>query len=178
MIWFATILSVALASATICTAQTPTFEVASVKPAQPGVTGRSFTQRAGGGLVTSNATIRMLIAFAYQVMPEEISGGPPWAESDGFDIDAKGTGAKVPPSEFRQMIQSLLAERFHLKMHREQRELTIYVLVQAKNRAKLVEATDRSPEASLRIEGPGVMTGVATMSALATVLMRPLQRKV
>jgi uncharacterized protein (TIGR03435 family) len=118
------------------------------------------------------------MAFAYQVMPEEISGGPSWAESDGFDIDAKGTGAKVPPSEFRQMIQTLLAERFHLKMHREQRPLTVYVLVQAKNRAKLVEATDRSPEASLRIEGPGVMTGVATMPALATVLMRPLQRKV
>jgi len=171
-------LSTCMAFATICAAQTPAFQVASIKPSQPDATGRSFTQRPGGGLVTSNATIRMLMAFAYQVMPEEISGGPAWAESDGFDIDAKGAGPKVLPSEFRQMIQTLLAERFHLKMHREQRELTVYVLVQATNRAKLVEATDRSPDASLRIEGPGVITGVATMPALATVLMRPLQRKV
>jgi len=94
MVGIGRMLSMGLAFAIICAAQTPTFEVASIKPAQPGATGRSFTQRPGGGLVTSNATIRMLMAFAYQVMPEEISGGPPWAESDGFDIDAKGTGPR------------------------------------------------------------------------------------
>jgi uncharacterized protein (TIGR03435 family) len=172
------VLSAGLAFAAICAAQKATFEVASVKPTQPGVTGRSFTQRPGGGLVTSNATIRMLMAFAYQVMPEEISGGPPWVESDGFDIDAKGAAPKLTQSQFREMIQSLLAERFQLKMHRETRELTVYVLVQAKNGAKLVEAIDDNPEASLRIQGPGQMSGVATLPALATTLMRPLRRKV
>src|SRR5215472_17847283 len=115
MFRFGRMLSMGLALAPICAAQTPTFEVASIKPAQPGATGRSFTQRPGGGLVTSNATIRMLMAFAYQVMPEEISGGPSWAESDGFDIDAKAMIPKVTQPQFRQMIQSLLAERFQLK---------------------------------------------------------------
>jgi uncharacterized protein (TIGR03435 family) len=163
----------------ICIAQEPEFEVASVKPARPGVTGRSFTQSPGGTLTTSNATVKMLIAFAYQVMPEQILGGPSWLESDGFDIEAKGAGPKITQSQFREMIQSLLKERFQLAAHRATKELPIYALVQTRNGAKLVEARDENSEVSMRIEGPGKMTGVkATMSMLASTLSRPLQRKV
>lgn len=126
MIGIARILTVALTSEVICGAQTAKFEVASVKPAKTEANCRSFTQKPGGGLVTANATVKMLIAFAYQVMPEEISGGPTWVETDGFDIDAKGADAKVSQAQFREMIQNLLPERFGLKTHRETRELTVW----------------------------------------------------
>ena len=100
-------------------------------------------------------------------------------ESDGFDIDAKAAEPKATQAQFRQMIQSLLADRFQLKVHRSTKELSIYALVLAKNGPKLVEAKNDDPEVSMRIEGPGQMTGVkATMAMLATTLSRPLQRKV
>jgi uncharacterized protein (TIGR03435 family) len=168
-----------LAVGVICRAQAPEFEVASIKPSPPGAGGRSFTQSPGGRLTTSNASLKMLIAFAYQVMPEQVAGGPAWVESDGFDIETKGTSANVTQSQFRQMILGLLMERFHMTARRETRELPVYSLVQAKNGAKLKEASDDNPNVGVRIEAPGQMTGVkATMAMLATALFRPLQRKV
>jgi uncharacterized protein (TIGR03435 family) len=168
-----------LAIAASSTAQAPEFEVASIKLTVPGATSRSFTESPGGRLTTSNATLKSLIAFAYQVMPEQIAGGPAWLKSDGFDIQAKAADPNVTPAQFRQSIQSLLTERFHLAVHRETRELPVYALVQAKNGAKLVEARDDTSEVSLRIEGPGQIKGVkATMPMLANTLIRPLRRKV
>ena len=90
----------------ICGAQEQVFEVASVKPAQPDVTARSLTHNPGARLTTSNATVKMLVMLAYQVMPDQISGGPNWLESDGFDIDAKGADPKATQAQFRQMIQA------------------------------------------------------------------------
>lgn len=168
-----------LIAGVICGAQAAEFEVASVKPARSEAAGRSFTQSPGGRLTTSNATVKMLIAFAYQVMPHQIQGGPPWLESDGFDIEAKAADSKVTQLQFRQMIQRLLAERFQLATHRVTKELPVYALVQARKGVKLVQARDDSPEVSMKIVGAGQMTGVkATMPMLATVLSRPLQRKV
>ena len=170
---------VALFFAAACGAQAPAFEVASVKPARPDATARSLTQNPGARLTTSNATVKMLIMLAYQVMPDQILGGPKWLESDGFDIDAKGADPGVTQAQFRHMIQSLLADRFQLKVHRSTKELPVYALVLAKNGPKLAEAKDDDPEVSMRIEGPGQMTGVkATMSMFASALSRPLQRQV
>ena len=72
-----------------------------------------------------------------------------------------------------------MADRFQLKVHRSTKEISIYALVLAKNGPKLTEAKDDDPEVSMRIEGPGQMTGVkATMSMFASTLSRPLQRHV
>jgi hypothetical protein len=66
----------------------PAFEAASIKPSPPGAAERSLTHRPGGRLVTANATLRMLILLAYQVLPFQLAGGPDWMESAGFDIDS------------------------------------------------------------------------------------------
>jgi len=170
---------VALFFIPVCGAQEQAFEVASVKPSRPEVMERSLSRQPGARLTASNATVKMLIMLAYQVMPDQISGGPNWFESDGFDIDAKGTDPNASQGQFRKMVQSLLADRFQLKVHRSTRELSIYALMPAKNGPKLVEAKDDDAEVSMRIEGPGEMTGVkATMSMFASTLSRPLRRKV
>jgi len=122
--------------------------------------------------------VKMLVFLAYQVMPFQVAGGPAWLQSDGFDIEAKAADPKTTRHQFQQMIQRLLAERFHLRYHLETKEAPVYSLVVAKNGTKLVAARDDDPEVSMR-NGRGEMTGVrATMSMFAAALSRPLERKV
>jgi uncharacterized protein (TIGR03435 family) len=79
----------------------------------------------------------MLIRQAYQVQDFQMAGGPGWIDSDRFDIDARAGVdiAPVPPGTIgpmQLMIQSLLADRFQLKVHRETREQPIYSLALAR----------------------------------------------
>ena len=70
-----------------------TFEAASIKPSQPASADRQITgfQTPGGGrLNTFGASLRMLITFAYDVKDFQVSGGPGWANSQTYDIVAKG----------------------------------------------------------------------------------------
>jgi uncharacterized protein (TIGR03435 family) len=161
------------------TAFAQTFDVASVKPSPSGSAGRSLTEHPGARLTTSGATVKMLIFLAYQLMPDQVSGGPAWVESDSFDIDARAADPKVTRAEFRQMVQNLLADRFQLKVHRATKELPVYALVVARNGPKLVDAKNDDGDAGMRIEGPGRMTGVkATMPMFANTLSKPLRRHV
>ena len=156
----------------------PAFEVVSVKPSRPDATERSLTHQTAGRLETSNATLKMLVFLAYQVMPYQLTGGPKWLASDGFDIQAKAANPNATPAEFRQMVQALLRDRFAFACHRETRELPIYELVAAKGGAKLPADTSDNPEVTMR-NGRSEMTAVkATMDMLAGALTRPLQRKV
>jgi len=160
-------------------AQTAAFDVVSIKPALPDAGERSLSELPGPRLTTNNATLRMLVMFAYKTMPDQISGGPSWVESDGFDVDAKASNPKATPAQLRQMVQAMLADRFQLQVHRATRELPIYALVQAKGGMKLAVSHDETGNIGVRIEGPGRVTGVrGTMAMLAGALSKPLQRQV
>ena len=94
----------------------------------------------GGRLVCKGCDLHFLVAQAFDVRYFQVSGGPSWRDDQRFDIDAKppSTAAsshlmpddpRVPPSEEqRQMLRSLLIERFRLKYHRESGEAAIYLL--------------------------------------------------
>jgi uncharacterized protein (TIGR03435 family) len=99
----------------------------------------------------------LLVATAYNLQvghENEIIGAPDWAvqQSHRFEVQAKiepSTYAdmqRMTPAQQRQQIQlmeqSLLAERFKLKVHFETRVLPVYALVIAKGGAKLTEARD------------------------------------
>jgi uncharacterized protein (TIGR03435 family) len=170
---------VALLSMSLCFAQGPSFDVASIKSSEPETAGRSLTRNPGARLTTSNATLKMLILFAWQVMPDQISGGPSWFDSDGFDIEARGADPNATQAQFRQMVQALLADRFQLRVHTQMEERPVYLLTPAKNGAKIREANDDTSEVSMRIEGPGRMTAVkATMPMFASALSKPLGGRV
>jgi uncharacterized protein (TIGR03435 family) len=155
-----------------------TFEVASIKPAPPDADERSVSRDPGARLTTSNATLKQLLLLAYQLMPFQVSGGPDWVASDGFDIEAKAGNPKATQEQFRQMVQTLLADRFQVKAHFSTKEMPIYALAVARNGPKLIASKDDSSEVSMR-NGRGEMTGVnATMAMFALALSRPLQRKV
>jgi uncharacterized protein (TIGR03435 family) len=119
-------------------AQAPAFEVASVKPTRSGEPTINIRQRPGGGFSAHNAPLRMLLTYAYNIRPHQLSGAPAWTSDARFDIEAKSEGAS--PAQVRQMLQTLLAERFHLSAHRETREQPGYALVVAKGGPRLRES--------------------------------------
>lgn len=109
----------------------PSFEAASVKLNTDNPPNRMQRPLAGGRWSAKNATLAMMIVTAYNVQRYQLVAGPLWMESDGFDIEATaGSDSKIP--QLLLMLQSLLADRFKLAMHRETRELPVYHLVAAK----------------------------------------------
>ncbi len=114
----------------------PAFEAASIKPSAASEQGGGVRAHPGGRLSTQNAPLMILIQTAYSVQRFQIVGGPGWTNSDGYDIEAK-PAVKTNRKEMWLMLQSLLADRFKLTLHREMREQPVYVLTAAKSGLKL-----------------------------------------
>jgi uncharacterized protein (TIGR03435 family) len=134
----------------------PSYEVASIKPDHsndsPALMRAMFTN---DGLTAEGMTAKFLIGLAYNVKDFQVSGGPSWAESERFTVDAKiGLSEieafnKLPPDQRmeqrRLMLQRLLADRFQLKVSHSTKELPIYALVVAKNGPKFTQSTTAPP---------------------------------
>jgi len=137
------------------TSDRPSFEVASVKPNAAGDNRVMIQSMPGGRFRASSVALNMLMTYAYRVRDFQIVGGPDWMRSDRWDIQAKAEEGSVPPSSgppdpsvpdpLALRTQSLLEEQFHLKFHRETRELPLYELVVAKNGPKLQVSEDQTP---------------------------------
>lgn len=119
------------------------FEVATVKPVSPDAkAGRYITMQGSNRFVGKNYTLKLLIAAAYDLNPRTILGGPAWIESDHYDILAVTPGEVRPTrDEQMSMLRNLLADRFSLNFHREQKEFSIYVLEAAKGGPKRKQST-------------------------------------
>lgn len=132
-----------LAVAAAAAAQSPAFEVASVKPSAPDnstpISGIPMVMPVSGGRFTAaNVPLRMLVGIAYEMEDARIVGGPAWQLSKKFDITAKADAAVLrTPKDVAPFLKSLLADRFKLKIHTEMRELPVHVLVVARNDRKL-----------------------------------------
>jgi len=116
------------------------FEVASIKPSNPQNRRVSMDVGPGGRFNATNATVRSLIRFAYQVPDVQISGGPNWINTEPFDIVAT-PGSDASLGQVQKMMQSLIAERFKLTLTRETKILKGYAMVLAKGGSKLREST-------------------------------------
>jgi uncharacterized protein (TIGR03435 family) len=119
------------------------FEVASVTPCKPDTPEPpgehmgmvQFTQP--GGRFHANATsIKYLLEWAYNIQPSQHSGGPSWLGTDRYDIVAKAEGS-VTDAQQKLMVQTLLAERFQLKMHCEKKKLPVFIVSVGKTAPKL-----------------------------------------
>jgi uncharacterized protein (TIGR03435 family) len=174
----------------------PTFDVASVKPNKSG-SGMMRMMVKQDGFSCENISLKNLIASAYVVRQDLISGGPGWVESQGFDVDAKVAAEDVAAMkkligrERNSMLQSLLADRFHLKVHIETKVLPIYDLVVAKGGSKLTEvapadvtaAEDKDPEHAkhpgMMTMGPGMLKGEALqMLSIANQISYVLEKTI
>ncbi len=134
-------------------------------------TTRMFTQDTPDGYHVGNGTLKYLIMDAYNVKWDSIVGGPDWIGATGYDIDAKVTpAADAPPprltgAQRRQMIQSLLADRFKLVVHNETKDAPIYDLELAKGGSKLPITTpnDTFAKGINGLDGNPVSSGYPVM---------------
>jgi uncharacterized protein (TIGR03435 family) len=123
----------------------PSFEVASVKVSAPPPAGVMVINLGGGpgssdpGRITyQGATLRMLIARAYNVKEYQVEG-PQWLDSERYDIMATIPHGESSKEQVALMLQGLLAERFKLALHHESKPLAVYTLSVAKGGPKLKE---------------------------------------
>jgi len=119
------------------------FEVATIKPVSSDEgKGRYIIMRGSDTFVEKDYSLKLMIAAAYNLNPREVSGGPSWVESDRYDILARTPGEVRPThDEQMRMLRNLLADRFKLTFHREQREFSIYELTVDKGGPKLKPST-------------------------------------
>ena len=135
----------------------PAFQVASIKPNASDWSERTHGamgvgDQAGGRMTATNASLMLLIQFAYAphdnpmrghtlpLLASQVIGGPAWINSQGYDIEAKPAG-NTDPKRAWLMMQTLLADRFKLALHRETRQLPVYDLTAARNGLKLPAAS-------------------------------------
>jgi uncharacterized protein (TIGR03435 family) len=154
----------------VCLWAQPSFEVASVKPADPKNRGMALDKLPGGRFIATNVSLRILLKEAYGMRDFQIEGAPQWFDSARWDVSAKSERA-ASDQEMTEMLQSLLAQRFALKLRQEERELQVYVLTAAKNGTKLKEAESGESTIGVRIRGFGHLTATkASMEQLAETL--------
>ncbi len=130
----------------LASAQAPLrFDVAAIKPANPDSNLKGIVEAQGTRLTAIGANVKDLVVFAYDLRPFQVEGGPRLAESARFSIDAKveGTPSK---QQVREMLRSLLSDRFGLTIHHETREQTVYRLT-------------ANPNHKLRPSQPGTRKG-------------------
>jgi uncharacterized protein (TIGR03435 family) len=169
-IGFAVLLNAAFVSA-------QTFAAASIRPSAGQVQfehdGKTVTTP--GHLTMQDVTAATCIKFAYGIQDSQISG-PDWLESEHFDIIAKAD-APVAEDQLKLMMQSLLADRFQLSFHRQNKELSAYAITVAKGGAKLKES---APGTVPYRENSAVGTVVRalTMKEWADFISQPMQTPV
>jgi uncharacterized protein (TIGR03435 family) len=157
-----------------------TFEVASIKPSDPGVRGNTFNYTPGGGLTILNSTLRAIIQSAYDVPGFQIEGGPGWINSERFDVIAKSeAGDRAVVGQTRLKLQALIADRFRLKVRREMRDMRVLALAVGKNGPKLqAAAAKQTVPAGMHMSCGRMMGTDATMENFAHSLTRELGRPV
>lgn len=134
------------------------FEVAVIRLDNAGASpGTSANIYDGGRVQVTNATMRWVIRVAFHLEDRQVVGGPGWLDNDRYDIEAKtGRPEKPTPEQVQPMMQNLLAERFHLKCHRETRQMQVYALVSTGKAApELKQSADGTPTSMNTNGAPG-----------------------
>ena len=119
------------------------FEVASVKKNLSGNQGGSFGARPGGQIIVTNNTLRNIIRNVWNLQDFQIVGGPEWINQDRWDVNAKAPESLIQQQPQQQqpmqqqqqllmMMRTMLADRFQLVVHNENREMPVYAIVLAR----------------------------------------------
>ncbi len=148
-------------------AQSPQFEVASIKPTAPGP-----EQQVKVGVHIDGAQVRVVgltlrdyVGIAYRMKVAQVSG-PDWTANDRFEISAT-LQAGSTPAQLPEMLQALLADRFAMKVHKEKKEFPVYALLPGKGPLKLKEsppdpdADKDEPKGTVNVAASGSAAGVS-----------------
>jgi uncharacterized protein (TIGR03435 family) len=159
-------------------AAAPAFEVASVKPADPGEAGPGDIPRnmgnSPGHFAMRNVPLRYCLEWAYDLKDYEVTG-PDWIKADNrFDIVATAPGASE--NDMRLMLQTLLLDRFQMKVHRETKNLDVYALLPGKGPQKVREATADEQTGLGAAEGGAVKFTKQPISRFTFMLSRRMDK--
>jgi uncharacterized protein (TIGR03435 family) len=134
-------------SAQTTEARVERFEVASIRPdASNGQPSAEITSN--GGLRATHASLKMLIEVAYEIRPEQVSGGDRWTDDEQFTVSANGPegASSLPGAEQKALaekcLQTLLRERFSLELKRQTQPASGYLLTVDKKGHKLIAVKD------------------------------------
>lgn len=178
----------------------PAWDVSIIKPSSPDARG-SMIQLTADGVKITNVPLWTTVREAFGLNDDHLFGGPGWAKTSFFDIEAKVAPEDAPKlkalnaAQRRQMMVALIEERFGLKYHHETRDLPMYELVVAKGGVRMQaskpdpdpgegppEAPGQSPKPSnhmLMMHGRGHIESTGTgISGLARLLSGQLGRTV
>lgn len=131
------------------------FEVAAIKPTPPETQGIRFNVKPGGRLEITGGTLKFLIEQAWDITDDMLIGAPKWLDSDRYDLVAKAPaqavfdegrwGPDIDWDACMVMLRSLLADRFKLAAHMEDRTISAYTLLAgAKPKVKRADPNSRT----------------------------------
>jgi uncharacterized protein (TIGR03435 family) len=169
-----TLLALATAPQGSLAQSAPTFAVAAIRPSGASVPFEhdGKTDLYPNSLRMQDVTVTTCLKFAYGMQYAQIEG-PDWLHDEHFDILAKSE-EPVTPAQMKQMMQSLLADRFKLTFHHEQRELNAFALGIAKTGSQLKDAQADSASTIVN-SGIGFVATSTAMPEFATYLADPLR---
>ena len=167
-----TALLLALALAGLAQTKAPVFEVASIRADG---SGQETIEPGPASLTMRNARLISCIRWAYNVQDPQIDC-PDFVHTTAFDVFAKSPGP-VSVAVLRQMLQQLLTDRFHLAIHRENREMTVLVLTVSKGGHKL-QPTDTEGTPNFTVGKMNATGRGATIEPLIVLLSRELREPV
>jgi uncharacterized protein (TIGR03435 family) len=157
-------------------APAPRFEVASVKSSvnSEGMRMRSLgPATTPGGVTMMGTSLKAAIQWAYHLQAAQVVG-PGWLGGNRYDIVAK-TSAPASDQQLREMMQSLLADRFQLAVHRETKEMEAYVVTIAKSGHKMKPSEGDGPmDAHPTGKGLNIAFTHVTLAQLAEMSESPL----
>jgi uncharacterized protein (TIGR03435 family) len=163
----------------VCVAAGQEFEVVSVKPNKSG-TNSSHSNSDRGMLTSENLTLRSLIVMAYGIKDYQLEG-PNWLASDRYDVAARFPEALPEDREkyraaFGAMMQKMLADRFKLAVHRDQKTFPVYGLVVGKKGIKCEAVTCKGSNSNS--SNTHYQSTCTTMKDFAAWLSRPMDNPV
>ncbi|MCU1337706.1 MAG: hypothetical protein JWO19_3287 [Bryobacterales bacterium] len=154
------------------------FDVAAIHASRSFDPSKGLIDYSGTQLRATSVSLTALLKFAYQVRDHQIVGGPDWMKSATFDIDAGPIPAGTTGlSRSQRMLQSMLADRFALQLHRETRLQPIYRLVVSKVGSKM-KAEDASVTGRFRPGRGSIDATAIPVSTLVTLIINEVGRTV
>ena len=155
--------------------QRPAVDVVSVKAAR---TNRFVPAEINPQSFRTVMSLAYAIEWAYEVQDYQVSGGPAWLRRDYYEIEMK-TAGPATKKEMREVLQTVLAERFKLKLHREAKEMPVYAMTIEKSGNRLAASKGPCGEDGCINVAPGILVARnASINSIAETLSNMVDRPV
>jgi len=166
------------------TSAPPAFDVVSVKRAPPGKPGGRYQFLPGGRFLATNVPLDFLIQSMYGLRNYQVVGAPSMmaiiadGDSARYDIQATAADPSATEAQMKEMVKTLLADRFQFIAHRETRDLPVYALMPAKSGIKVTLDAEHARPVGMGPVTQGWLEGRTSMQPFIQMLSRSVDRPI